>query len=159
MKYTVSLTLVLFGIWLLWSGHFDDPLLITLGALSSVAVVAVVRRMDVVDHEVAPVELTFRALLYAPWLVWEIAKANVDVARRILDPGLPIRPHTIRVKAVQRTVLARVVYANSNTLTPGTVSVELEDNVIVVHALTREAAAGLMTGEMARRVTEMEGRR
>jgi multicomponent Na+:H+ antiporter subunit E len=114
-------------------------------------------RMRVVDREGAPIEPSLRALVYLPWLLWQIAKANLDVARRILDPRLPIDPRVIRVRASQRRDLARVIYANSITLTPGTVSIDVAGDRITVHALTREAAEGLATGEMDRRVSRVEG--
>ena len=164
MKYTASLGLLLFGAYLLWSGlawpwadHFE-PLLLWMGIVSTALVVFIAIRMRVVDSEGAPVELaSLRLLLYIPWLAWEIAKANVDVARRILNPRLPISPRLIEVPATQRSDIGQVVYANSITLTPGTVSVSVEDGTITVHALTREAAEGVETGEMDRRVTNLEG--
>ncbi len=157
----VGLGLVLFAVWLLWSGHWPGVsesgwLLTGLGAVSCLAVVLIARRMQVVDREGAPFEVTPRALLYAPWLIWQIVKANVDVARRILHPGLPIQPHVIRVRASQQTDLGRVIYANSITLTPGTVTIDLQGRDLTVHALTDEAAQGLATGEMDRRVSSTE---
>ena len=152
LRYPVSLTLVLASVWLLWSGHFST-LLLTLGALSVALVVIVAMRMKIVDPEGAPIEPSLRALAYLPWLLWEIVKANVDVARRILHPGLPIEPHVVRVRAGQKTDLGRVIYANSITLTPGTVTIGEQGSELTVHALTRAAAAGLATGEMDRRVS------
>ena len=156
MKYTVSLSLVLFGVWLLWSGHFE-PLLLSFGVLSCAVVVAIARKMKIVDREGAPVELALRALAYVPWLLWEIVKANIDVARRILDPRLPISPRIIKVRAGQRHDITRVIYANSITLTPGTVSVDTDGDEITIHALTEEAARAVETGDMDRRVSRLEG--
>ena len=158
MKYTVSLGLALIGTWLLWSGHFE-ALLLALGLVSCALVLVIALRMKLVDREGVPLSLLPGLPLYAPWLLWEVFKANVDVARRVLDPRLPISPRLIRVKASQRTALARTVYANSITLTPGTVSVELEGDEITVHALTAEAALELESGKMDRRVCRLEGRR
>lgn len=157
MRYPVSLALMLVAVWLLWSGHYT-PTLIGLGVASCLFVVWIATRMGLVDHEGAPVEMLFSQILYIPWLLWEIVKANVDVARRIIDPAMPISPRIIRVKTSQKRDVGRVVYANSITLTPGTISIDTPGDEIVVHALTREAAEGLMTGEMDRRVTRMEGR-
>jgi len=156
LKYTVSLSLVLFGVWLLWSGHFE-PLLLSFGVLSCAVVVAIARKMKIVDREGAPVELALRALAYVPWLLWEIVKANLDVARRILDPRLPISPRIIKVRAGQRHDITRVIYANSITLTPGTVSVDTDGDEITIHALTEEAARAVETGDMDRRVSRLEG--
>ncbi|MEE8216319.1 MAG: Na+/H+ antiporter subunit E, partial [Acidiferrobacterales bacterium] len=133
------------------------PLLIGLGALSVLLVVTIALRMGVVDREGHPIHLSPKALLYWPWLAWEIVKSNVDVARRILSPTLPISPTVIRLKASQKSELGKVIYANSITLTPGTVSIDIDGDKIEVHALTREAAQALRTGDMDRRVTRFEG--
>jgi multicomponent Na+:H+ antiporter subunit E len=154
--HAISLALVLFALWLLLSGHYV-PLLIGLGALSVLLVVTIALRMDVVDREGHPIHLSPKALLYWPWLAWEIVKSNVDVARRILSPTLPISPTVIRLKASQKSELGKVIYANSITLTPGTVSIDIDGDKIEVHALTREAAQALRTGDMDRRVTRFEG--
>ncbi len=156
MKYICSLGVVLMGTWLLWSGHFE-PLLISLGVLSVALVVALTHRMDVIDHEGAPVDVSFRLFSYLPWLAWQVIIANLQVVRVILSPSLPINPRMIDVRATQKRELGHVIYANSITMTPGTVSVEVGGNTISVHALTDEAAEGLETGEMDRRVTRLEG--
>lgn len=156
MKYTLSLLVSMISIWLLWSGHYT-PLLISLGILSSILVVVLARRMGLVDEEGVLVDIAFRLPLYVIWLIWEITKANVEVARRILDPRLPISPRMIRVKAEQRHELSRVIYANSITLTPGTVSVDTEGDMIMVHALTKPAADKVETGSMGRQVKRLEG--
>lgn len=149
---------VLYVLWLALSGHYQ-PLLITVGLLCSLGVCALALRMELVDHESYPMHLRFsRLFAYWAWLGAEIVKSNFDVARRILHPDLPISPTVIRVRAGQRSPLGRVIYANSITLTPGTVSIDArdDDDHIEVHALTREAAAAVQAGEMDRRVTDLE---
>jgi multicomponent Na+:H+ antiporter subunit E len=150
--------LIMFGVWLLWSGHysFDHMLVLGLGVVSCVFVVYMANRMDIVDEEGHPIHLLFQLLLYIPWLLWAIVKANIDVAKRVLNPSLPISPCMVRIKATQKTDLTRVIFANSITLTPGTVSVELVGDDILVHALTREAAEDVQSGDMDRRVTSLE---
>lgn len=142
--------------WLLWSGHLE-ALLVGFGLLSCASVLWLVHRMDVVDHESEPYHLGLRPAVYVPWLLWEIAKANLHVARVILTPSLPIRPRLIRVRASQQSDLGRVIYANSITLTPGTVSLDVREGTILVHALTEQSAQNLETGEMDRRVAFLEG--
>lgn len=156
MFHAVFLGLLLFVVWLLMSGHYE-PLLIGLGIASCIAVVFISRRMDVVDRESVPVHLTIRSLGYWPWLTWQVILANIDVARRVLSPNLPISPTLVRLKASQKSDLALVIYANSITLTPGTVSVEVEPGEILVHAIAREGAEDLKGGEMDRRVSQMTG--
>ena len=132
------------------------PFIIVLGVLSCAVVVFIAMRMDVVDHEAVPLHITFRALLYWPWLMWEIVKANFDVTKRVLGLA-PISPTMIQVRGTQKTDLGLVTFANSITLTPGTISIDVEkDGHILVHAISREGAEGLADGEMDRRVTEME---
>jgi len=152
----VSTTFILFFFWLLLSGYFT-AFLMTAGAASAIAVVALARRMEIVDHEGHPIHLGWRALTYWPWLIIEIVKSAWDVSKVILNPRLPVSPTLIRVKTSQKTEVGVVVYANSITLTPGTISVDVGHGEILVHALTREGAAGLQTGEMDKRVTVFEG--
>ncbi len=156
MKYTIALAAALLAAWFLWSGYFV-PLLIALGVVSVFIVVVLSRRMNLVDEEGVPFRYLPRLVLYAPWLVWEVVKANLDVAKRVLQPSLPIHPMLIKVKAGQKSDLGRVIYANSITLTPGTVSVQIEGETITVHALSKEAADGVLTGDMDARVTRLEG--
>jgi len=157
MKHIASLTAVLALLWLGWSGHFE-PLTLALGAGSLFIVVALSVRMQVVDEEGAPLGLRWAQFaVYIVWLAWEIAKANLDVARRILSPGpLAISPRLITVKASQESELVKVIYANSITLTPGTISIDLEGSDILVHALHGDAAAGVEGGEMDRRCARLE---
>jgi multicomponent Na+:H+ antiporter subunit E len=160
VKQVVSLTIVLTAVWLAWSGHYE-PLVLALGAASIVGVVALCVRMRIVDQEGAPLELRLPALLaYVPWLAWEIVKANLDVARRILTPGpLRIAPRLVRVRMSQRRPVTRTVHANSITLTPGTISIDVGEHEILVHALHEEAAAGVLEGAIDRRCTALEAHR
>lgn len=151
-----SSAIVLFAFWLLLSGFFV-PFLMTLGAVCAIAVVLFGQRMDVVDHEGHPIHLGPRAFFsYWPWLAWEIVKSAWDVSRIIVNPRLPISPQLIRVRTTQKTDVGRTTFANSITLTPGTISVDVGRDEILVHALTRAAAESLAEGAMDRRVTRFE---
>ena len=127
-----------------------------LGFISSASAVFLARRMGIVDAEGLPLDLVPGLLRYAPWLFGTVIQANFDVARRILHPRLLITPTVIRVPAEQRTAPGRVSYANSITLTPGTISLEVSDDEIEVHALSVDAAEDLQSGEMGRRVVALE---
>lgn len=156
MKLSLGLFVSLFGLWLLWSGHYTSGIT-ALGAASCALVVLLARRMGIVDREGVPLHLVPRLPGYLFWLGAEIVKANFDVVRRVLSPSLDVDPCVITLTPTQKTDLGRVIYANSITLTPGTVSIEAEGGEIRVHAISGEAAAGLETGEMDRRVTRLEG--
>ena len=152
----IGLCLALVACWLLLSGHFQI-LLLSLGAGSVAFCLWIAMRMDLIDDEGMPIHITWAALRYWPWLIWEIVKANIDVAKRVLDPKLPIAPSLFDAPVSQKTDLGQALYANSITLTPGTVSVDLNPGVIRVHALHDGAADGVLEGEMDARVTSVEG--
>ena len=152
----LSLGAFCFVIWLLLSGFFDNMLLIALGVLSCALVVFITYRMGLFEQDNPSPGLILRFLRYLPWLIWEIIKSNIDVAKCILDRQLPISPTLFRVKASQKSDLGKVIYANSITLTPGTISVNVDKDEIEVHALTRATADGVLSGEMDRRVTAIE---
>jgi multicomponent Na+:H+ antiporter subunit E len=156
MKHAGALFLVLLSAWLLLSGHYT-PLLLILGFFSCLFVLLMMRRLGVLDDESAPFGQAVRALIYLPWLLLQILKANIDVAKRVLQPKMPIKPHLFRVRVQQKSDLGRVLYANSITLTPGTVTVGMEGDELLIHALTEEAADGVRSGEMDRRVRKVEG--
>lgn len=152
---SVSFGVSLFVLWVLLSGYFT-PLMLGFGVASTVLVVWITRNMSIIDHEGHPVHLFRGVLFYLPWLMWEIAKTNWAVAKIILSRKMPIQPHVIRVKANQHNELGVTIYANSITLTPGTVTMSIIGNDLMIHCLTQEAADDLKTGEMGRRVTALE---
>ncbi|HEX5802439.1 MAG TPA: Na+/H+ antiporter subunit E [Azospira sp.] len=157
MLHFLSAFAALYAFWLLLSGYFTGFLL-SAGALSALAVIAFARRMAVIDREGHPAHLGLPALLsYWPWLLKEIVKSAWDVSKRILAPSLPISPTLTRFVPGQKSDLGLVIHANSITLTPGTISVEVAAGDFLVHALTREGAAGLAGSEMDRRVSALEG--
>jgi multicomponent Na+:H+ antiporter subunit E len=141
---------------LLLSGHFETKML-AFGAASVVLVVALAHRMDLIDAEGHPVHLSWKFPIYFIWLAWQVVVANFIVVREILRREINVTPRLIQVPTEQGDELHQVIYANSITLTPGTVTVRLQDNQIIVHALTRELAADLQTGTMGRRVRKLTG--
>jgi len=141
----VSLGLVLLLTWVLLSGHYT-PFLLTLGVLSTVLSVSVALRMEVVDKESHPVHLTPRLFGYWAWLAREIVKASIDVTKRIWNPRMPITPAVFRLRASQPSELGQVIYANSITLTPGTVTMRLGDGELYVHAIAGDVGEDLAGG-------------
>jgi len=154
----VSAAISLFVFWVLLSGYFT-PFLLTAGAVSAIAVIAFARRLELVDPEGHPVDYSFSMMRYMPWLFVEIVKSAWDVVKIIVHPRLPISPLFVRVKPSQVSAIGRVAYANSITLTPGTITVVAGREEFLVHAITKAGAEGLAQGEMDRRVTRFEGAR
>lgn len=154
MKHTISMAAALAILWLLLSAHFE-PLMLGLGLASVVFTLLLSLRMDIIDHESHPFHLTMHLLVFWGFLAREIVKANIDVALRVLGVR-PISPTLITVPVPHKTDLARVIYANSITLTPGTASIEVDQNKIVVHSLSREGAEDLKQGYLASIVPDIE---
>jgi multicomponent Na+:H+ antiporter subunit E len=151
----VSIALVLGIFWFVLSGHYT-VLTLTAGVISVAGTVALARRMQIVDEEGHPIRLLPRAATYWPWLAKEIVKAAWDVTKIVLNPRLPISPTLVRVRASQRTAVGITTYANSITLTPGTITARVSGNEFLVHAITRAGAEELAEGTMDRRVKKFE---
>ena len=143
-----------FVIWLLLSGHYD-PLLLTLGVLSCITCLYVTWKAKFIDEEGLPLHLLIRLPIYTLWLFKEIIKANIDTAKIIIinNPD----PQNFRVKSSQKTEAGKVTYANSITLTPGTVTTVLDGDILEVHALTSDMADDVKSGAMDKKVSWLEG--
>ncbi len=156
MTRRVATFALLFTVWLLWSGHYTG-LLMSFGVLSCLLCVWLTERMERVAGSQREYRLGLRWIPYAPWLLLEIIKSNLDVARAILSKDLNIQPQLVRVKASQKTDMGRVIYANSITLTPGTITLDVRGDDFLVHALLDATAEGVRSGEMDRRCAALEG--
>jgi multicomponent Na+:H+ antiporter subunit E len=99
-----------------------------------------------------------RALGYIPYLLVEVVRANLAVAWVVLHPELPIDPRVVRVPAPESRI-AQALLANSITLTPGTLTVDVVDDELVVHALTAGTREELEQGSLARAVAFVMGGR
>lgn len=133
----IILLIVLVAYWLTLSGYFDHPILFVTGGLSVLAVIWMCSRMNILDEETVPY-LHGKVLGYIPWLFKEIVKANMAVVKAVLSPDMEISPTWVKVKMDHETDLGRTIFANSITLTPGTISVDVEDGEILVHALLED---------------------
>ena len=156
MTRIVGLWVILFALWLLLSGQWDSVLLVGFGVGSCALTVYIANRMDVADHEGVSIYWVGRFLLYLPWLLKEILVANINVAKVILSPKLPISPIMVVFGSTQKTDLGRVLYANSITLTPGTITTGVEGDQLEIHALTWEDVDGREEDEMDQRVSRVE---
>lgn len=129
----VALLVLCFGVWLLlvWSTGWQE---LVFGLV--VAVLAAIFFGNIFPVGLArllnPVRW-FWLLVYVPVFVWQCLKANVDVALRVLAPGLELRPGIVRIRTSLKSDIARVFLANSITLTPGTMSVELVGDTLYIH--------------------------
>ncbi len=148
---TLILAAALIAAWLLWSGLYK-PLLIGLGAFSCAVIVVLARRMHYFNNELFALKYGAGILGYWLWLGKEIVLSSLDVAKVILRRDMNLAPVVITVDADKMTVVDQVVFGNSITLTPGTLTLDVYEDKITVHALTQEGAETLQQGEMQRRV-------
>jgi len=149
---------ILFSFWILLSGFFDFIHLF-LGAICTFLVAWISHNLligEVKDLKLAVLRV-LRFLAYLPWLLYQIMRANIDIAYRTLHPKMPISPGVIRFKTDLKTEMGMVTLANSITLTPGTVTIDIVEGEYFVHALAKEFAEGLLTGKMQARVKKIEG--
>ncbi len=151
---TLGFTVLLFILWVLLSGQFS-LLLLSLGLASVLLTVFLASRMNVIDHESYPIHISAKLPAFFAYILWEIIKANIDVTKRILNlGGKTINPQLVEIPLPHKSDLGRVIYANSITLTPGTVSVELDNHKVLVHALSDEGVDDLLRGEMAKAIPD-----
>ena len=140
--------------WMFWSGLFK-PLLIGFGIFSCLLTLSLAARMDYFHNETFALHVGIRMFRYWFWLAGEIVKSSLQVARIVLHPKLPISPKVVDIRPTAKRPVFHVMFANSITLTPGTISLDVYNGIIKVHALTAEGAEDLISGEMDRRVAEL----
>lgn len=150
MHYLLIL-IFLFLFWLLLSGHYV-ALIVSFGVLSAALVTYLVFRMDRSDEEPGNFFPGLCVLNYFAWLLWKVVLSNIDVARRIWNPSLPIRPTWQRIDTKVSTPMEKTLYANSITLTPGTLTTDVREDHFMIHSLTPEGIEELKKGEMETRI-------
>ena len=153
----LALTAALAALWLGLSGYLDDPTLLGFGALSVIVTVWLTWHVGILDREGVPTRVFPGIIGYMVWLTVEIGKANVLVAREVLRPSLRLSPKMIRVPAYQTTDLGKTIFGNSVTLTPGTVTVDVDRDTLVIHALTADLADEAAIADMGERVCGLDG--
>ena len=152
---TLLLFLVLMGFWLLLSGQFDKTFLVVSGIVSCLLAVYCCHRLKLMNENYQPVESLPRFITYLPWLIGQIILASLDVTRRSWGASSAIQPRFVKVPVKIDHPLAKTLLANSISLTPGTVTVDVEKDHYLIHALTDEAEEGVLDGSMEKRISVM----
>lgn len=150
---------LLMGLWLGLSGHYDS-FHVGLGVLSVVLILSINRRLR--HLPVAPNQVParfqfqlFRLLAYFVWLPVQIFFSAVYVAKIVVSPRMPIQPQFVRFRSAQPNALAQMILGNSITLTPGTLTVNVEGDEFLIHSLTEDTTAGLLDGTMQTKVARL----
>ena len=154
MRYIYTF-FVMMGFWILLSGKFD-LFHLTLGVISSALVSFLSADLLMYEHGKNRVSTGLRFIMYLPWLMYQIVLSTLHVTFLALHPKMKdqIDPTIVTFKTKLTTNIAKVALANSITLTPGTITIRVEDQVFYVHAISRKAAAGL-PGEMEERLAQV----
>lgn len=151
------LFVALFAFYIALSGQIDSAFLMTAGLVASAATTGLAMRLGICDQEGFPYERSAAAVRYLPWLFREILSSNIAVGRLVWSQELHITPSVREHKHKLHSGFGLASFANSITLTPGTVSIEADDQRVVVHAVDGSFQADLESGEMLRRATKLEG--
>lgn len=134
VAYFFGLLFALIAFWIGNSGHYT-PLMLGLGAVSVLLTLLFAYRLDIVDREGAPYVRLPQLLLYYPWLAKEVVKGNWIIAKACMRADLDIVPTLVKIKTVGRTDLAKVTFANSLAMVPGSVPIEIDGDKFLVHGL------------------------
>lgn len=151
----IATFIMLFIFWALLSGKYD-AFHLTLGLLCSLFIAAIGHNLIFANVRVGDIRVIIqRFLAYVPWHMYQIIVANIDVAILALSPRMPIDPMIIKFRTKLQSDISWVTLANSITLTPGTITIDIEEGEFVVHALSKKLADDLNTGEMEDRVAHV----
>ncbi len=156
LRFGILLSVVLAAFWVSLSGYFT-VMLLSLGVISIALVLGLCFRMRILDTETVPYKYTWPTFSYFGWLGGEIVKANMTVVKAVLSPAMEISPTMVKIPSPQKTDLGKTMFANSITLTPGTVSLVMEDGGILVHALLKEMSSPADFVEMGERSARAVG--
>ena len=155
----IALFVTLFAFYVVLSGMIHDWYLMTLGAVSALLVTLLSAHLGILDDEGMPVRYWPRTAAYLPWLIWQVVLSNWDVFKRVWSRKLDISPCVARIPHRITDGYGIATYANSITLTPGTVTIEANEREVLVHGLTEAACAIDAMGEMRDRVARVVGAR
>ncbi len=158
MGRIIVTALALAALWLLLSGYFDHPLLLVFGTLSVLLCVWLAHRAGMLDSEGVPRYIFPGIIGYMAWLTFEIGKSNMLVARQALAINPKLSPRLFRIPLDEcgpSSIVGRVIFANSITLTPGTVAIDLQDDHILIHGLTEELCDEPAILDMGKRVARI----
>lgn len=151
---------ILFAFWIFLSGFFD-LFHLSLGLICSTLVAYISHDLFFTHTNLPTLRKRHRAggnfLLYLPWLLYQIFLANIHVVYLVWHPEMPIDPKIIRFKTRWKGDLILTTMANSITLTPGTITLDIQKGEFFVHALSKKVADDLLAGRMQDRVGKIYG--
>jgi multicomponent Na+:H+ antiporter subunit E len=162
-RNTILQAILLMVFWLIMSGHYD-LMHVSFGIFSVILVLginySIRRHLFALGERSEALKLSLaRLLYYVPWLLWQIIVASLQVAYVVLHPKCPIDPSLLRFKTRLANTSAKVILGNSITLTPGTITLDIEQDEFLVHSLMDISSSGIIDGTLPGEVAKLYERR
>jgi len=155
-NHLIKVFAIIFLFWFILSG-ITSFFMLSLGLISAIFVSYIINRMDLIDHEISFHNfISGKLILYLFWLLKEIIVSNIKVCSYIILPNKKIKPEIINIESGQKSDFAHVIYANSITLTPGTVTINVDNDKFAVHTLDKTFKDALLSGCMQKKVMDTE---
>ena len=161
VKHFIMLVILMMVLWIMLSGRMEAKFLLygvgtaVIGAFICMPILLISNVQGTKKYYAFDFPV-FKMIVYCGWLFWQLILANLDVAKAIVSPELVIDPKVVRFKVEMDNPIAITVLANSITLTPGTVTINVtDDGIFEIHALTEGAADGIIGGDMQRKVAAL----
>lgn len=157
--YRISIFLLLFGIWIVFSGQFD-AFHLALGLISTALVTAISSNFFFADRSRgirARIREIIRLPWYLCWMLYQILLSNLHILKLALSPGdLPeVEPRLVRIKTELKTDFAKWFLANSITLTPGTITIDIEGDELLIHSISEATTTGVKDDAMQRKIASI----
>ncbi len=157
--YRIAIFLILFGTWMVFSGLFD-AFHLTLGIISCL-IVTLISSSFFFENREAGIGQRLQQILRIPgyliWLLYQIALSNLHILKLALTPGdlKGVDPSLVRVKTKLKTDFGKYALANSITLTPGTITIELDDDELLIHSISEQTKSGVLDNTMEKKVSKV----
>ena len=154
--YRIAIFLILFGVWIIFSGKLD-PFHLAMGGISALFITLISSSFLFLDRSRSAGQRLGEIIRIPGYLIWilgKIIQANLHILKLALTPGnlKGVEPSMVKVKTSLKTDFGRYILANSITLTPGTITVMMEGDELLVHSISEETAAGVADRTMERRI-------
>ena len=133
-NYIISFLILMF-LWILWNNTFDLTVLLIGAGFTIIIGIVFCRNCDLfLEIKLSPKAIFFTPIFILIFL-WELLKSNLDVARIVLSPSLPISPGIVEAKTKLKSKMGRLILANAITLTPGTFTIDMEEDTLFIHCI------------------------
>ncbi|MFH2096861.1 MAG: Na+/H+ antiporter subunit E [Bacteroidota bacterium] len=133
------LTFLLAAAWILMNNSIKTGVILTGAGLALLSAIILCSRCDIFSEwKITPKSLIY-SVGYLFVFLFELLKSNLDVARRVVTPSLPINPGIVAVKTSLQSKIGRMILANSITLTPGTLTVDIKEDTLYIHWIDVES--------------------